>query len=109
MAQKRQNKFAAAYKELDPNDPSILTMAGRTDIVESEPEVETEPEKPAIQEETKAAEDLLRGLGGVKPKAKSYSFHLRDDVVDALDKLAKKNKTSRSNVLNTLLQNYFGI
>ena len=101
----RENKFKRNHPEIDPNDPSILTMAGRTDIVEPEPEPEVEPEV----EEAKAAEDLLRGLGGVKPKAKSYSFHLHDDVVAALDKLAKKNKVSRSNLLNTLLRNYLDI
>ena len=103
----KENRFKRNHPEIDPNDPSILTMAGREDIVEPEPE--PEPEVKPVQEEVKTAEDLLRGLGGVKPKAKSYSFHLHDDVVDALDKLAKKNKTSRSNLLNTLLRNYFQI
>ncbi len=66
-------------------------------------------EKPAAQVkeneiiETKA-KDLLAGMIEQKPKAKSYGFYLDDEVVAALEKLAKQSKSNKSKVLNTLLR-----
>lgn len=71
-----------------------------------EAQIVTEPEK--VEEEVKidAPADLLAGLTTKKIETKSYSFYLDSEVIVQLDKLAKKNKTSRSKVLNTLLRNY---
>ena len=55
--------------------------------------------------EKPAQEDLLAELKEKKPKSGSYSLFLDDEVVDALDKLAKQNKSSRSKVANTLFRN----
>ena len=50
-------------------------------------------------------EDILAGIREMKPKSKSYAFYLDEEVVDALDQLAKQNKSNKSKVLNTLLRN----
>ena len=50
-------------------------------------------------------EDILAGIRETKPKSKSYAFYLDEEVVDALDQLAKQNKSNKSKVLNTLLRN----
>lgn len=85
--------------------------------VEEKKEVKVEPvapvveEKPAIPEkensivETTAMANLLAGMEEQKPKAKSYGFYLDDEVVAALEKLAKQKKSNKSKVLNTLLRN----
>ena len=52
-----------------------------------------------------SAKDLLAGMMEKKPRAKSYGFYLDDEVVAALEKLARQNKSSKSKVLNTLLRN----
>ena len=51
-------------------------------------------------------ENLLAGLmqEKAKPMAKSYGFYLDEEVVAALEKLAKQNKSNKSKVLNTLLR-----
>lgn len=49
--------------------------------------------------------NYLEGIGVEKPKAKSCSFYLDEDVANELEKLAKANKSSKSKVLNTLLRN----
>lgn len=46
----------------------------------------------------------LEGMIKEKPKAKSYGFYLSDEVVEALDNLAKQNKSSKSKVLELLLR-----
>ncbi len=68
-----------------------------------EPTVQEEP----VQEEQPVVknDDLLAGLKPKKPVAKTYGFYLDDDVVAAIDKLAKQTHTSKSKVLNTLLRN----
>lgn len=74
--------------------------------VEQQPEEVKEPLEPVEEVKAEAPTDLLAGLSEKKPETKSYSFYLDNDVVVQLDKLAKKNKKSRSKVLNTLLRNY---
>lgn len=74
--------------------------------VELPKEEEKEVSKP-VEEKTKDSTDLLAGLSEPKSEAKNYSIYLDTDVVTQLDKLAKRNKTSRSKVLNTILRNYF--
>lgn len=61
-------------------------------------------EEPVVKEKP-AHEDLLAELKEKKPKSNSYSLFLDDEVVEALDKLAKQNKSSRSKVANTLFRN----
>ena len=46
----------------------------------------------------------IEGMIKEKPKAKSYGFYLSDEVVEALDNLAKQNKSSKSKVLELLLR-----
>lgn len=69
-------------------------------VVEEKP---VEPVRENVIIETKAT-DLLAGMIEQKPKAKSYGFYLDDEVVAALEKLAKQNKSNKSKVLNTLLR-----
>lgn len=52
-----------------------------------------------------SAKDLLASMMEKKPKANGYGFYLDDEVVAALEKLARQNKSSKSKVLNTLLRN----
>lgn len=66
--------------------------------------VNVQPAEPAV-EETPAKENLLAGMLEKKPRGKSYGFYLDDEVVAALDKLARQNKSNKSKVLNTLLRN----
>jgi len=49
--------------------------------------------------------DPLAGLIEKKQRGKSYGFYLDDEVVAALEKLAKQKKSNKSKVLNTLLRN----
>jgi len=49
--------------------------------------------------------DLLAELEEKKPESKAYSIYLDVDVVEAVDKIAKIRKTSRSKVVNLLLRN----
>ncbi len=71
-------------------------------VVEEKP-VEPVRENSIIEPEVK--KNLLAGMLEQKPKAKSYGFYLDDEVVAALEKLAKQNKSNKSKVLNTLLRN----
>jgi hypothetical protein len=73
-----------------------------TPAVEEKP---VEPVKENVIIETEAKKNLLAGMLEQKPKAKSYGFYLDDEVVAALEKLAKQNKSNKSKVLNTLLRN----
>ena len=54
--------------------------------------------------ETKAS-NLFAGLVEEKPKGKTTGFYLDEEVIAAIEKIAKKNKTTKSKVLNTLLRN----
>ena len=73
-----------------------------TPAVEEKP---VEPVKENVIIETEVKKNLLAGMIEQKPKAKSNSFYLDDEVVAALEKLAKQNKSNKSKVLNTLLRN----
>lgn len=84
------------FKHEDDDDELALLTAG---VQGPEPQPEPEPVK------SSAKEELLAGIIEKKPTAKSYGFYLDDDVVTALEKLAKQNKTSKSKLLNTLLRN----
>lgn len=69
----------------------------------TEQPVKAEKENTIVEPEVK--KNLLSGMIEQKPKAKSYGFYLDDEVVAALEKLAKQNKSNKSKVLNTLLRN----
>ena len=72
------------------------------------PEVKQEKKAPVVKEAPAmpvTKENLLAGMLDEKPVGKSYGFYLDEEVVDALGKLAKQNKTSKSKALNTLLRN----
>ena len=105
------NRFKTAAPTIDFDDPSVLT-ARPADVTPAAPIVEEEiiPAAPVVEEKPKAAapkvevENLLAGKIAKKQAGKSYAIYLDTDVVDALDKLAKQNKLSRSKALNELLR-----
>ena len=70
-------------------------------------EVIVEEKAPVVAEVSPApaTEDILAGMLEQKRKSKSYAFYLDEDVVNALDQLAKQKKSNKSKVLNTLLRN----
>ena len=108
-----KNRFKDNNHTIDFDDPAALTAVP---VVHGPVEAEkpVEPVKKPVAKTEKIEEekpvalksDLLAGLmqDKAKPKAKSYGFYLDDEVVDALEKLAKQNKSSKSKVLNTLLR-----
>ena len=63
-----------------------------------------EPVKEVEIIETKA-NNLFAGLEDDKPRGKTVGFYLDEDVIAAIDKIAKKTKSNKSKVLNTLLRN----
>ena len=73
-------------------------------VVRQEVVEEKEPVKAEVSP-APAKDDILAGIRETKPKSKSYAFYLDEEVVDALDQLAKQNKSNKSKVLNTLLRN----
>ena len=87
------NRFKSNHDVVDFTDPIALTA------------VPAEVKKDEITLPATQQNDILAGLAPeVKPKAKSYGFYLDDDVVKALDQLAKEKKSNRSKMLNTLLR-----
>ena len=89
------NRFKSNHDAVDFTDPSALTV------------VPAEVQTPPIEETAPAQQpnDIIADLAPeVKPKAKSYGFYLDDDVVKALDRLAKAKRTNKSKMLNTLLR-----
>lgn len=46
----------------------------------------------------------FKGLIKEKPKYKSYGFYLTDEVVEALDNLAKQHKSNKSKILEMILR-----
>ena len=92
------NRFKQNHENVDFNDPAALTVVPQPVPAQTEEEPETDL-KPT------QTNDILAELTmDVKPKAKSYGFYLDDDVVKALDKLAKSKRSNRSKMLNTLLR-----
>lgn len=69
-----------------------------TDVEVRKPEPEKEVPEISIKD------SLLAGMKEQKPRGKSYGFYLDDEVVAALEKLAKQSKSNKSKVLNTLLR-----
>ena len=71
-------------------------------VVEEKP---VEPIKDNVIIEPEMKKNLLAGMIEKKPKGKGTAFYLDEEVIAALDKLAKQNKSNKSKVLNTLLRN----
>ena len=67
-------------------------------------ETPVEPTKEVEIIETKA-NDLFAGLVDEKPRGKTVGFYLDEDVIAALEKVAKQKKANKSKVVNTLLRN----
>ena len=87
------NRFKSNHDVVDFTDPVALTAVPA--------EIKTNEAIPPASQPN----DILADLAPeVKPKAKSYGFYLDDDVVKALDQLAKEKKSNRSKMLNTLLR-----
>lgn len=88
------NRFKKNNPPVDFDDPAALTAI------------------PAASEEAPPAEPVVRpvkdnplaGILDQKPTAKSYGYYLDDDVAQAIERLAKQNKTSKSKALNALLK-----
>ena len=96
----RGNRFKNSMS-VDFDDPTALTVVPEqgSKVEGEEPEsVETK----AVRAISK--ENPLAGKVEQKVKGKSYGFYLDDDVVLALEKLAKQNKISKSKALNMLLR-----
>ena len=87
------NRFKTNHDVVDFTDPAALTAVPAT--------VEKTEEAPQEVQKNDILADLMPGE---KPKAKSYGFYLDDDVVKALDRLAKDKRSNRSKMLNTLLR-----
>ena len=89
------------------------TPGSRPETVKQEPVVAVPEvkEEPVVQVVAAPAEpvvvkdNFLDGIIETKPRGKSYGFYLDDEVVAALEKLAKQKKSSKSKVLNTILRN----
>lgn len=72
------------------------------------PVVEEKPVEPIKENEiieTDIKKNLLAGMIEKKPRGKNVGFYLDEEVVVALEKLAKQTKSNKSKVLNTLLRN----
>ena len=88
------NPFRAARQKVDGNEKPEKPEEIKTPVA---PEQEPKSEIPQG--------DILAGLKSKKPMAKTYGFYLDDDVVVAIEKIAKQTRTSKSKVLNTILRN----
>lgn len=73
-------------------------------VVEIAPAVTETPAAEAPATEMSIKNSLLADMKEQKPRGKSYGFYLDDEVVAALEKLAKQSKSNKSKVLNTLLR-----
>ena len=99
------NRFKSAAPTIDFDDPAVLTVKPSEVVKKEEPVIPAAPiDEAPIAPEKKTVENLLAGKIAKKQAGKSYAIYLDTDVVDALDKLAKQNKLSRSKALNELLR-----
>ena len=92
------NRFKTNHDVVDFTDPAALTaVPAKVEKIEEAPQ--------EVRQQEAQPNDILADLTpGEKPKAKSYGFYLDDDVVKALDRLAKDKRSNRSKMLNTLLR-----
>lgn len=94
------NPFKTAENNAAPKVKEVTPVA--VTEVKEEKKAPEKKEQPVV---VASKENPLAGLFEEKPGGRGYSFYLDDDVAEALSKLAKQNKTSKSKVLNALLRN----
>ena len=105
-------KKAEQVQKKAPGSRPIERKEENTPVVEEPKKIEVvapvveEPVKESEKEvvEVSIKDSLLAGMKEQKPRGKSYGFYLDDEVVAALEKLAKQSKSNKSKVLNTLLR-----
>ena len=102
-AEQVQKKAPGSRQETIKHEPIMPIVMQEIKEEKVNQQEEKAPVAPVIEKEP--AVDLFEGMEEQKPKAKSYGFYLDDEVVAALDKLAKQKKISKSKVLNTILRN----
>ena len=90
-----KNQFGSSSNSIQPK--------AKTKPVVEEPVPSDPKPKPTPTPAPKKANPLA-GKVRKKREAKSYGFFLDNDVVEALEKLAKQNKISTSQALNLLLR-----
>lgn len=117
-ADQKQKAAPGGQRPVAPVVPEtpVVEETVATPVVET-PVVETPVAKPAVSKPatTKPApkkeesrddiEDLFPDIIEEKPNGKPKTLYLDADVVDVLEKLAKKKKMSASKVANALLRN----
>jgi hypothetical protein len=81
--------------------PVVNTPVATTPVVET-PKAKPTPKK---EEPKDDIEDLFPDLVEEKPTGKPKTLYLDAEVVDVLEKLAKKKKMSTSKVANAILRN----
>ena len=81
--------------------PVVNTPVATTPVVET-PKAKPAPKK---EEPKDDIEDLFPDLVEEKPTGKPKTLYLDAEVVDVLEKLAKKKKMSTSKVANAILRN----
>jgi len=104
---KRSPYFGTEVKPpIQPNRKSqtVEQKPAEEPVQQPQPEPEKPKEEKPVAEKPEKVTDLLSGIVQTKTKS-NVSFYLEDDIVVALDKLAKQNKTTRSILVNTLLRN----
>ena len=101
-AQKTQEEPKAEEVVTTPAEPEIAQEAPSVPV--SEPITE-QAETPKVQEPA-PAQNLLDTLiiEKKKPSRATYGFYLDDDIHEAIVKAAKKNKVSKSEIVNKLLR-----
>lgn len=96
-----KNKVGGNKRILAPEAPPIVEEVKP----EPKPEPKSEPKPQPVAEEPIKNENLLAGMKiEKKPDSKSFGYYLDVEVDEALGKLAKQNKSTKSKVLNTLLR-----
>jgi hypothetical protein len=102
-----QRPVAPAVKEAPVVEESVVIpeveVPAQETPVMKKPAEAAPATKPVAQKTEK--KDPFAGMVEEKPRGKSYGFYLDEEVVDALEKLAKQKKISKSKVLNTILRN----
>ncbi len=106
-----KNRFKSSGPTIDFNDPSVLTVVPAA--VQEEPVKEEGKPDPVVVEEVKEtpiAEEapVNNVLSKIqkKPEGKSCSFYLDVDVLAAIEKVAKQNKISKSQLVEAVLRDY---
>ena len=108
MAEK-PNRFLKNHPPVEPADfnPEALLYAGREETPTNAAEENSKPKEKASATKSQSktvVDNPLAGKITKKPTSKSYAIYLDEEVVEAVDKLAKQNKLSRSKALNELLR-----